>query len=71
MEKKIFLLKLKIKKKKKKKLLAIEHKNTHNEKDFQDYFEKYKDISIKKRITDKDVQNMDKMRFYLSCNRVY
>lgn len=41
--------------KKKQKLLIVENKNTYNKKDFQDYFEKYMDIYIEKKIMDKDI----------------
>ena len=33
----------------------MERKKAHNEDDFQEYFEKYKDIRIDKEIADEDV----------------
>ena len=45
--------------KKKQKPLAVKRKNAHNEDDFQEYFEKYKNIRIEKGIADEDVWNMD------------
>ncbi len=40
--------------KRKQKLLEVESKNAHNEDDFMEYFEKYKDIWIEKEIVDED-----------------
>ena len=46
----------------------MEQKNAHNEKDFLEYFEKYKDICIEKEITDENVWNMDETRFCAGCD---
>ena len=57
--------------KKKQKPLAVERKNAHNESDFREYFEKYKDIRIEKGIVDKDVWNMDETGFCAGCSKVH
>lgn len=49
----------------------MKRKNAYNEKGFQEYFEKQKDICIEKRMVDEDIQNMDKIRFCLSCDKTY
>ena len=41
--------------KKRQKPLAVERKNAHNEDDFHEHFEKYKDICIDKGIADEEV----------------
>lgn len=52
-------------------MFIVEDKNTHNKNNFQEYFEKYKDIYIKKRIADKNVWNINKTRFYMSYGRMH
>ncbi len=47
----------------KKKPLVVKRKNTDNEDDFIEYFEKYKDIRIEKVIADGDVWNKDEIGF--------
>lgn len=47
-------------------LFIIEYKNTYNKDDFQEYFEKYKKICTNKRITDKNIQNINEIRFYIN-----
>lgn len=49
----------------------MERKNAHNEDDFQDYLEKYKDIHIKKGIADEDLFNMDEIGFCVGCGRAH
>ena len=49
----------------------MERKNAHNEDDFQEYFEKYKDIRIDKGIADEDVWNMDETGFRAGCGRAH
>ena len=55
--------------KKKQQPLAVERKDAHNEDDFLEYFEKYKDIRIEKDIADEDVWNMDETGFRTGCGR--
>ena len=57
--------------KRKQKPLAVERKNAHNEGDFMEYFEKYKDIRIEKRIADEDVWNIDETGFCAGCSRAH
>ena len=57
--------------KKKQKPPIVERKNAHNEDDFQDYFEKYKNIRIDKGIPDEDVWNIDGTRFCAGCGRAH
>ena len=57
--------------KKKQKPLAVECKNAHNEDDFQEYFEKYKDIRIDKRIADEDVWNINETGFRAGYGRAH
>lgn len=49
----------------------MEYKNTHNEKDFQKYFKKYKDICIEKKIVDEDIWNMDETEFCVGCSKAH
>ena len=49
----------------------MERKNAHKEDDFQKYFVKYKNICIDKGIVDKNVWNMDEIRFCTSCSRAH
>lgn len=49
----------------------MEYKNAHNEDDFQDYFEKYKDMCIDKKIVDENLWNIDKTRFYPDYLKIY
>ncbi len=57
--------------KKKQKPLAVERKNAHNENDFMECFEKYKDIWIEKGIIDEDIWNMDETEFRAGCGRAH
>ncbi len=57
--------------KRKQKPLVVERKNAQNEDDFMEYFEKYKDIRIEKRIADEDVLNIDEIGFRAGCGRVH
>lgn len=41
--------------KKKQKLLIVKYKNIYNKDNFQEYFKKYKDICIIKRIADENI----------------
>ncbi len=56
--------------KKKQKPLAVELKNTHHEDDFNEYFEKYKDIQREISIADEDVWHIDKTGFHTGFCRV-
>lgn len=57
--------------KKKQKPLAVKRKYAHNEAKFKEYFEKYKNIHIEKRIADEDVWNMDEIEFCTGCDKAY
>ena len=49
----------------------MECKNAYNEKDFPEYFEKYKDICIENGIADENVWNIDEIGFCICCGRAH
>lgn len=55
--------------KKKQKPLAVKRNNAHNEKNFQEYFKKDKDICIEKQILDKNVWNIDETGYCAGCDK--
>lgn len=57
--------------KKNQKPLIIEYKNGYNGDDFQEYFEKYKNIFIDKKIAYKDIWNIDETRFCIDYGKAY